>query len=386
MTGYVVQIRDVNLNRVGQIMPVALHLTPRYCDVGEWSLTVPLRRANAELLRAPGAGVLIYRGDTPDGNPIMTGPVGVRTLARGDDGAVLTVSGPDDMVWVSGRVAFPTPTRTGANQNTPTLGAQAYDKRTGPAETVIKGYVAANAGPSVPVAARRRLTIETDAAQGATVTDSVRMQPLLDRIKALAATGGVGYTVVQDGNNLQFRVFVPTNRTATARFSLALGNLTDYTYTEKAPSVSYVVLGGQGQLTTRSFLDQTDTAALAAWPGWRMEAYLDRHDTDDTSEYAQAMAEALLEGGPQTSLAMTVKDTPRCRFGIDYRMGDVVQVEPEPGTVLTDVVREVNISWTVEDGERITSAVGSSETTGTPAIERQVRKLKAKTTTVEKVE
>lgn len=385
MSGYLVVVRDTALKRVGQVQPTTLTLTPRFNDVGEWSLSMPLGRAGADLLRQPGAGVLIYRGDTTLQDPLMSGPVGERVIASGNDGPTLTVSGPDDLVWVSGRVAFPNPSRTGANQNTPTSGAAAYDKRSGPAETVIKGYVGANVGPGLPVASRRRLSIETDQGRGAHVADSVRMQPLLDRVKALAATGRVGFTVVQTGATLQFRVFVPADRSSTARFAPGLGNLTEYSHSEKAPSCSYVVLGGTGELTARTFKESTDTTALTKWPGWLMESYVDRHDSTDADEIAQSMAEALLEGGPQTSLAMTVRDTDRCRFGVDYRMGDKVTVEPEPGLTVTDVVREVSIAWNVADGDQVTSQVGSSETTGTSPVIKKVRKLQAKTQTVEKV-
>lgn len=385
---YFVVIRNSSLQRIGAIYPTTVRMHLRYNDVSTWSVNVPLDRTNADLLRTPGAGVLIYRGDAMDQDPILSGPVGSRTINLTEDGPHITCEGPDDLVWVSGRVAYQMPNRTVENQGATVTGetTNTHDRRSGAAESVIKGYVAANAGPAA-LTVRRRLTVETDAGRGASVAGSARMTPLLDLIRPLAETGGVGFKVVQTPTgDLEFRVFTPADRTGSARFAAALGNLTDWTLFERAPSTTNAIVGGQGQMANRLFVEQTDTTTGTTWPGWRMENFQNRTDTNLTAELNQTLAENLLEGGPHIALTVQTRDTPNLRFGRDFRMGDRVSVEPWPGRVVQDVLREVEIDWTADDGEQVVFRVGTVETTGTPAIQRLARKLKVKSEAVETVE
>lgn len=383
---FFVAVRDENLNRVGAIAPIALTFTPRHNDVGEWSLQVYADSPNANRLRQPGAGILIYRGD--DMALLMSGPVGSRKLSQTDEGLLLEVSGPDDNVWIASRLAYQMPARTVQNQGTPTTGALTHDRRSGAAEAVVKGFVEANAGQTAQVD-RRVVTVAAVASvpRGSIVTGAARMTPLLDLIRGLAETGGIGFRVKQVGTSLVFDVFTPTDRTTTARFSSALGNLESFEFTETAPSSSYVVSGGQGQGIARAFAASGDSAALVKWPRWRFERFIDQRQADDTQtdEILQARLEELVTGGPQTSLGITTRDTPQTQFGRDYFVGDRVTVEPVVGSVVKEVLREVTVTW---DPERTTvvSRVGTAETTGTSKVIRALRRLTSKAAAVNTVE
>lgn len=390
-TTYFVAVRNKELVRVGALTPTALTFTSRYNDVGEWSLVVPAASPNANALRQPGAGVLIYRNDDM-AKPVMTGPVGSRVLSLTEDGLQLEVSGPDDNVWLAGRVAYQMPDRVATSQGTPTLGANSHDRRSGKAETVMKAYVRANAGGNA-LAVRECLTVaETRPVPlGNTVRGVARMTPLMDVLKGLAKTGGVGFGVTQLGENLVFDVYSPTDRTLTARFSTLLGNLDTFQLTETAPSTSYVVAGGQGNMQARVFLDMTDTAALVKWPGWRVEAYLDQRQAENTADGAaeieQAMAEELVTNGPVVQLAMQTRDTAQIQFGRDFFVGDRVTVEPPAGVdLIQEVIREITVTWTAEDGVTAVSTVGSSEATGTPRMVKLLRRLTRRANAVNNAE
>jgi hypothetical protein len=374
LIGFTVVVRNNALQRIGAIHVKSLSFTPRFNDVGEWTLTVHADMPMAKALEVPGAGVLIYRNADMT-TPLMTGPVRSRALRLTDDGYELTVGGPDDNTFLADRVAYQMPTRTAPNQGTPSTGAVPRDVQTGAAETVIKHYVEANGGQTA-LTPRRIVTVVpvAGAGRGATVTGSARMRNLLSLIQGLAGTGGLGFNVRQIGQNLTFDVYTPIDRTGTARFASKLGNLDSFELTETAPAASYVIAGGTGGGTTRIFRDMTDTDAITAWPRTRVERYINQ-STDDPAELDQALAEELLSNGPATSMALTTRDTPQIQFARDYYVGDKVTVEPRPGQVIRDILREVTVTWDPDTGVQAVSRVGSYATTGTNRIIRLVQRL-----------
>ena len=381
-SGFLVVVRNANLQRVGAVAVTSLTFTPRYNDVGDWSLTCSADAPTAEALYAPGAGVLIYRSEEM-GIPLMTGPVRSRQRKLTDRGYELVISGPDDNVWIADRLAYQMPDRLATSQGNPSTGSKSHDRRTGPAEVVIKGYVDANVGQAA-MTDRRKLTVAAVAAtpRGSNVSGVARMTPLLDLISGLAATGGLGWRVQQSGTTLAFDVYEPADRRGTARFSTLLGNLESFQLDESAPTTSCVVAGGRGELTSRVFRAQVDSEALTAWPGTRVERFIDQRQAEDNAggdaEIDQAIAEELVNGGPTTALAITTRDTNQLQFGRDYYIGDRVTVEPREGQKITDILREITITWTASDGQKAISRVGSATTTGTPRLLRLVRKLTAK--------
>ena len=384
--GLLVVVRNRALQRVGALNPTAVTFTSRYCDVGDWSITVHADSPDANLLRAPGAGVMIY--STEDlGTSLLDGPVRERTLTFTEEGYELTATGPCDNVWLADKLAFQMPARTVANQGTPDLGALKFDTRSGAAETVIKGYVEANLGQTAQTA-RRRVTVAASppVPRGSTVRKQARMTPLLDILKDAAAVGGIGFRVKQIGQALVFDCYTPRDRTGTVRFSRLMGNLDAFQLTEAAPTSSFVVAGAVGANTDRVFTSILDDDALAAWPDTRVERYIDQQQTEDADELNQAMLEELVDGGPSTSLAITTRDIPQIQFAKHYFVGDKVTVEPRPGQAIREVLREVTVTWTAEDGVQAVTRVGSADTTGTSKTQKRLDKIRKKTSAVNTVE
>jgi hypothetical protein len=373
---YAVVVRNSALARVGKLDRLtSLTVTPRFNGVGAWSLSLPLGSAQAALF-TPTSGVIVYYGD--EGGPVlMSGPVKQleEVWDESNPGAgTLTVTGLSDEKVVADRLAYQVPGSAATSQ-----GGSEYDRRSGVAETVVKAYVNLNAGPGA-LAARRvtGLTIETDAARGATVKGSARMTPLAELITPLALSGGIGWRVVQVGAGLVFQCYAPTDRTLTARFSRELGNLRSYRRTRTGPDVTAAVVGGGGDGTARIFREIIDTTAQTDW-AVRAESFIDRRDTTDTTELDQAGTEATVEGGPQTGLALGTLDTPGLVYGTHYGLGDKVTAEPGGGvTPVADVLREVEITWSASDGPRTTSTVGTSAATGSPRLIRALQTLNAK--------
>jgi hypothetical protein len=241
-TTYALLSRDPANVIDGQVADYTLFtLTDRAADVGTYELRLPWDHPARARLWRDGAGLVLER--TIDGvtTTPASGPIRRRSETyTAATGRTAVLYGVTDLAWLSRRVAHPSPaTAGGAGTYTP-----ANDARSGIAETVIKSYVNANAGPgALTYRAVPGLTIGTDLGRGPTVTAQARWINLLGLVRDLAARAGYGIQCA----GLTFDLRVPTDRAALGlEFSLDRANLVDYTLTRAAPSGSYVYAGGSG--------------------------------------------------------------------------------------------------------------------------------------------
>jgi hypothetical protein len=307
-----------------------------------------------ELLRTPGYGIIVTG---PDGI-LLSGPTISAVLDQSVENPLgdWVISGTDDSIILSERLAYPLPSSADVTAQT-----VANDVRTGAAEYVLKQYIDANIGPSAP--AERKiadLIIEPDLARGEIVTGTARFVSLQELFYPLAQTGGIGYTVEQNGSDLEFKVYVPQDRTETVRMDLDNGQLSKTEYSYLSPKSTRVIVGGQGEAQERIFIEQTsDDAELAetVW-GRRIETFTDARGSGTPEELFQAAEEILIDNGKtivNTSVVPT--DAPTMRYGYDWNLGDTITV------VINDaeysaVVTEVGISIQ-DDGVRIQATVGT---------------------------
>lgn len=342
-----VYARDPSLRRIGEIDDyLSLTMPLRFNKVSAWELVVSAQSAAAAMLTLT-AGIIVVR----DGVTLLSGPVTSLTRTAQGSRETVTANGVDDTVWLERRLALPVPSG-------PPYTAAAYDLVNGAAETVMRSYVDRNLGPSA-VAARQLvgLTLAADLGRGTAVKGSARFEPLLGFLADLALQGGdLGFRIVQVGTGLQFQVYAPVDKTATAVFSVEFGNLEGYTYTATVPQADYVYVGGQGEGSART-IDEGGTTALIDTYG-RREQFRDRRDTNDPTTLALARAEALAETKPTNALALTPIDTAAVTFGRDYGLGDKVTVVIA-GVPVRDVVREITYSLSLSGSERVQPVVGT---------------------------
>lgn len=349
---YLIQARDASLNLQGEVGDwQQLDLVHRFNAPSSWALTFPPSSPVAATLAAPGAGIKITRNDVV----ILSGPVTriERVWDAGTDS--LVVSGVDDLIWLARRTARPEAPAT-------TTATNEHDVR-GPAvaETVLRQYVDVNAGPSA-LASRRvtGLTLAADGARGTTVTGRARFQNLLEFLAGLALSGGdLGFTIVQSGTSLEFRVYQPQDRSSTAVFSHDLGNLAGYSYVREAGAGNFAIVGGQGEGTARKFYEQGNSASIVHWG--LSEFFLDRRDIPAAAvtELSQAATEELAARAQTTQLTLRPIDTDAATYLTDYAVGDRVKVLADDSTI-TDVVREVRIRYRQHEAEVITPTVGTA--------------------------
>lgn len=356
MTRWQIYARDAQLRRQGEVDDFTdLEATRRWNDVGTWTFSLDRRSAMAAVLTQPGAGILITR----DNAAWMSGAWRVCDSIVKGASELLTLSGFDDNIWLKRRSASPSPT-----ESVPPYTAQADDVRTGIATTILRQYVNVNLGPgAVGVRRRAEVTLGTDPGAGVTVTGRARWQVLLTILQELALAGGIGFNLVQAGSNLEFQTFASVDRTTTARFSRAIGNLGDHEYTVTAPEANHIYVGGGGEGIARTIYEKSDSVSVAEWGRFEGE-FVDRRDNSNANELDQAAADALTERSAKTTLTATLIDTPQIAYGTHYDLGSKVTVELDnPGSIdiIQDLVRRVTLKGD-ENGFTITPGIGTEGT------------------------
>lgn len=354
----IIEVRDPQLNRIGQFRPgdlVGAKFVLRYNNVGAWEMTLPNGNRLGEFLRLPGYGIIVTG---PDDSVIFSGPTLSAKLEQTPDnlqGDWLIV-GADDSVLLNERLAYPNP----ATDDVENLG-QAYDIRSGAAETVIKAYVNANIGPGAVVSRQvDNFTIETDLFRGQTVQGKARFNKLQELLYGLAQTGELGYSIAQENGNLVFSIYEPADKTDTIRMDLFNQKLSRAEYAYSTPKVTRAIVGGQGEEEWRKFLEVTNVDSLAAESEWgrRIEVFKDSRNSSDPTQLTQGGLEVLVdEGKTITELSVTPSDDINMKFAVDWYLGDKVTVvidELEAQAVVTEVGISIDA-----DGIRIAATVGT---------------------------
>jgi hypothetical protein len=353
-----IEVRNPNLQRVGQLRPeelVGFTAVLRFNAVGSWTAKLPVDHPMAEELRTPGAGVIVTLGD----QVILSGPTRqvVTDQDRTDPKGTYTITGVTDSVVLEERLAYPTPTTDDVAAQT-----SAYDVRNGAAEDVIKGYVRANIAEDAPTArAIPQLVTEASQSRGLNVRASARFDRLLDLLEGLAEVAGLGFTIDQEASQLQFKVYEPVDRSALVRLDIDNNRLTKSSFSYAAPKATRAIVAGQGEGAARTFLEIDTTDSTEAETQWqsRVEIFVDRRDTEDPNELAQAGQELLVKDGKTLiSVSISPSDDETMKFGTDWGLGDKVTCVVGP-TELQAVVTEVGILIT-ESGVFLGATVGES--------------------------
>ncbi|NEA52434.1 siphovirus ReqiPepy6 Gp37-like family protein [Streptomyces sp. SID10815] len=380
-----VYARNANLQRIGQISDyTSLTVIPRYNAIGAIALDISADSDSAPLL-AEGNGLIVQ---TAAGQTITSGPIRTVDWSRSESdagGGQLKVGAVSDDEVLARYTCWPTPTAAIGSQTDSVYKLSAVN-----AETGMRTIVNVNAGPGA-LASRKNplLTLAADGARGGTITRQVnQFDNLLVVLQDIAGAAGLGFRVIQVGGALQFQVYTPTNRSATARFSFGFGNLTDASYTTTPPTCTraIVVAGGSSSPRVCKTYDRTDPL----FPGLVLEQFVDLTSVDSasvdlTAQMDQAGAEALTNGAGQGSLAITPIDIPKLQYGRDYNVGDTVAAQLRDGDWYTDVCREVTLTSTTTDST-VKATVGGDTSSNTIAriysyiaqVKRDVGRLKTR--------
>lgn len=358
---YRVYLRAADLSRIGEIRFLQLDIRLLFSDVSEWILELP---ADDDIVAEIeyGQGIIIER----NGQVLLSGPIGGIEHTWDASNNKFVLSGPDDTVYLNDKLGLPVITG-------PPYSASEHDVQTGVASTVLRSYVNRNVGPGAQVARRQAgLVLATvDPLVGTTVTGRARFDNLLALMQSLALAGGdLGFRIVQSETAAQliFEVYQPANKTASVIFSPQLGNLRSFRYSTIVAEANYIIVGGGGEGTARTFAEQGDSASITLF-GRRIEQFRDRRDTTVAGELTQTATEELANKAGKTSLSISPLDTEGLAFITDYLLGDRVTVIANgakrgtsipPAITIQDIIREIHIV-VQETGEVIQPSVGTPE-------------------------
>jgi hypothetical protein len=373
---------DRDLNIVGDPLDVAtsVDITLKFNEPAAGSVTMPALGRLIDLATQPGYSLLVFQsGEYLTGGPIeRPGEFSWSIDGGGDpEPGTLTVGFSDDLAETVGRLVYPDPTLEAFD-----VGQPARYEVTGNAELIMRDLVDFNAGASA-ISRRQQIGMSLGAVYGAgsTVVLSARFDPLGDVLRSLAIAGGtsgsqLGFRTRRDNTNLKsilFEVYQPNDVSGMVRFSRELGNLRSIKYAPEAPSSTVAIVGGDGTGASRTIVERENSVAIGdGWP--RLEKFVNNGSADPT-ELNQAGDQAMTQSSERSQFTAVAVDTPDQAYGLAYRLGDKVGVQPFPGTLLTDVVSSVRITWSAKAGLIVTPTIGTGAVSTDTRIVQMLREV-----------
>ena len=362
-----IQIYDTSFAKQGEVNSYqSVEFTLRLNAVGSWTIKLnPSDQAVQELVQKRRRITVDYKGVR-----ILSGPVELRRQVRDENGLrVYEFGGPDDLIWLADRLAYPNPGGTIPGDNIVFTQTATDDIRRGNGETVIKGYVTANAVTRLAVPG---LTVATNLNRGSTTTGSARMISVLDTVAPVANGSGLALSLKQVAAGLVFDVFAPTAQPV--RLSENLKNLKAWEYVEEAPGATRVVVGGQGDGVAKKFLKRTLSTSETDWE--TREQFYDATDVDTDADLPIRGGEYLGQNAPQAGFSVTPEDSDSMSFAVNYNLGDVVTVEVTDGVFESDTVKQVVLTHAVGGLVTVQPAIGNLDAADkTNAIYRAFKDL-----------
>lgn len=275
VTPFRVTVFNGAMDRLGWVGdPISVTVTERHNAISTGEITVRSDHQRLSDLIADGARVTVdYLTDSGAVlRRVLSGPVrSLRGQGPSSSGTV-TVGVESDLRLLHRVLGWPVPGNALGSQTS------AYDVRSGAAETVLKGYVTANAVTRLALP----VTVATDQARGTTIKTQARFHPLSDVLLEAVEGAGLGVSVVQDDatKKLVLDVYAPAvyPRTLTEQS----GVVVDWSWSVAGPTATRVIAGDQGEATARSFTTTVHTARESMWSDV-IEVFRDARDTDDAT-------------------------------------------------------------------------------------------------------
>lgn len=236
-----------------------------------------------------------------------------------------------------------------------------------PAETVMKTLVRYNITTEATEANGRKrdgtawpanqIGIEVDGGGGNSVDWYCHGENLMDSLQKLAKIAGGDFDLVKTGATAyEFRWHagqLGTDRTATVKFSMELGNMADPVYHEShLEEATVACVWGQGEGADREYLTRTGDDYAADND---IEDFISAVDIDqgDTAGLQARGDQKLKELRATSGFSFKAVQAPNCLYGVHYFEGDLVSaVNPFTRESLTQKVLAVSVSLN-EKGEEI---------------------------------
>ena len=214
---------------------------------------------------------------------------------------------------------------------------QSHDARSGPADSLMKGYVDDHLGPGTAAARQYPylgIAVDTAAAPARSYNGRYPLS-LLSAVQDLGKSASVDFEVVPVPGGIEFRTYHPRRGLDRRRgngvnppviFSQQQGNVRSGEYAVSGANVvNYVYAMGQGEGALREVGEREDMASVAAWG--RRELAVDARHLETTAKLEQRGDEELARRTVDRVLTLEAMSVPGCRYGVDWDLGDLVTGE-----------------------------------------------------------
>ena len=211
-----------------------------------------------------------------------------------------------------------------------------------------------------PANAERKIsnfTLGTDTfSSSQTMKQQITGKNLEDIVTEICTAYGFGFDVYISGGNFVFYLFEGTDRTASQSlypkviFSSEFDNLLSSDYKKDYSNfANAVTVAGEGEGAARKKVTVGTATGLDRYEIWVDARNTSSNDgeiseTDYLAQLTQEGNEALSESGVTTSFEGQVVNTANCTIGIDYFLGDLVQVENDYGVSAATRIIEIIFS------------------------------------------
>lgn len=358
-----VTIYDRDLVRTGWVEDFVEHTVfPRHLALPTATLSVPTDYRILPALAEKGARAVIELERDGQSEVVMSGKIR-GLVAEGGPAGVTTFDIEDDFRLFYNLLGFPVPgswqaDATGAITQT---GAKS-DDRTGPAETVVKGYLSANLARWVGRTAS--YYVVPTQGRGATLTvDGMRMTPLAEKLLPLLEASGVGFSVRQ-ATSLQGTQYLRVDAYATQTFPIELseeaGTVEAWKVTKTPYSGTAAVIGGPNTGTSREFRTTRDAAREAVYLDV-IETFVDATDQTIAAKILAKGTDALAQLDDKWGVELTLTESSIFRYGgkDGVHVGDRVAVDfPVEIPPITASIGEAELGFNLDDGYTAKFTVG----------------------------
>ena len=312
-----IHILNTRLTLLGEIAGVtSLRMCRKFREVGEFELALPLAHPMADRLERD-------RILCPAGQPHKA--MIIERVTRDTGAGMINVTGYMLSGLLKRRICVP-PLQD--------EGAYGYDRIVADAESVMRHYVENNV-VTPQSEARRMDCVAMEAENGMRgmkdVPWSARFEQLDELLAAIGAYCDAGYAIVPDFHTrkLVFTYLPGRDRTGTqggarVTFGMHMGNVRGTVETRSAQQEkNAAVVGGAGE--------EEDRLILSVSPGGetgldRREMFVDAGSISDPQEIAYEGTRRLSQHTPIHSIEAEVLQTPSCRYGVHWDLGDLVTV------------------------------------------------------------
>ncbi len=206
---------------------------------------------------------------------------------------------------------------------------QEFFSLSGPAETVMKTYVAHVFGSAIDIA--------PDLGRGMDVSHQACYDNLLAKVQEIAVESGLGFTVYTKSNGkFEFEVLEGVDRTNAVKFSPEMGNIETQDYEENDESYRNVaIVAGKGEGAARPVVTVGTATGLN-----RRAVYVDARDLTTTEDLTKRGQQELEKYALSQSFDNKIIDMDGQRFGEDWNVGDAVTAR--------------NVSWGISMAAQVT--------------------------------